>query len=838
MKIPSLFRTARSSVRSVARRSATRGRAGFAPLEALEDRRLLSVSLVSGGTGAGSPAVEGALEPSVSADGNLIAFSSDANNFGANDTNGLRDVYLHNRATGTTVLVSRRSDGAAGNGASSEPSISTNGQFVSFSSTAIDIAGGHDPTNTTKDIYIYNVATGDVTLVSTNSSGGSLGQFSAEPNTNENGNFVAFTTPNNAGNLINGVLDTNSVRDVFLWNRTTGQSQLVSATAGGTAPNGPSFDPSVSPDGRWVAFRSEASDLVANDTNGKRDIFLRDMQTGQVILVSAGPGGAGANGDSDSPSVSRDGNVVVFSSLANNLTTDDGDASNSEEAARDIYVFTRSTGTVTLVSRNQARTGSGDNASGEPSVSEDGRYIAFTSAANDLIAGDTNSASDIFVFDVQTGAMNRVSVSDTGEQGNGDSTDANVAPQGAFVAFTSAATNLVPAGGDANGSVRDSFVASAPDRTPDQTNPPTASINQVDQPAAVVDEPLLQFVVSYADDVDLAPASFDSNDVKVILPGGGTPVDAQFVSSSGSGKSAKATYQIPAPGGTLDESDNGAYTIVIQPGEVQDANGNSVAAGNLSPAVQVAVTSGQGPDLVPSFPDPLPAVVDQSKGKVRVLVANQGGLATPKGSVMTLSLYLSLDGTIGEGDTLLAQQTKKFSAKPGKAKKYTMKFVYNAPGGGPNYQMLAFADSAGQITEARESNNIVAAPVTVAPAFVDLALAAGAVKPAGVSGRSFSIPVALTNNGNVPAVGSVTYGIVASTDDVLGNADDVTITPPAARNVKIKNAKTKKSKVKVTLPTLAGSYRFFVTATFTGTSLADTNTSDNTDSTDNTATIA
>ena len=836
VKIPSSLRPANSPAR---RRAMLRD---VAPrLEQLEDRRLFAVTLVSpGGTpGGGTPG--GALEPSVSADGNFVAFSSDFSHT-ATDTNGLRDVYLFDKVNNTVILVSRTAAGSAGNNTSSEPSISQDGAFVSFSSLATDIGAGQSAGNGNKDIFIWERATGTITQVSVTTGGGDPGAFSAEPNTNGDGNFVAYTSPSGAASLDSTAVDANTLRDVYLWNRTTGVTRLVSTvTAGTTGPftsgNAGSFDPSVSSDGRFVAFRSEASDLVAGvDANTFRDIYLRDMTTGATILVSRTAAGTSGNSDSDSPSVSSDGNFVVFSSLANNLVAGDTSAN-----GRDIYLFNRSDNSVTLVSQNVNRTGSGNLDSSEPSISQDGRFIAFTSEASDLVTGDTNGVADIFLYDIQTGAMNRISINDTtGEQGNGASTDANVAPGGRFVAFTSQATNL--AAGDGNGAVNDAYLAQTPDRQPGNTNPPTAAVT-TPQPVATLGSPFLQFSVTYTDDADLAPATFDNGDITVTPPGGGA-LPVPFVGISGSGTTAtgtftNVTYQIAAPGGVLDEPDNGVYTINVVSNQVQDANGNAVAAGPLAP-VTVTVTAASGPDLVPSFPETVPAAVGGSKAKVRVLVTNQGDQPTPRGARMTLELYLSADGTVDSNDVLVGQVTKKVKLRPQQAKRFTVKGLYNAPAGGPDYQLIARADSTNTVPESREFNNDAATAVTVRPPFVDLKTTVGTpTRPTAVAGRPFTLPITVENLGNVPAKGAVAYNVIASTDDVLGNADDILVTTtPIAKRLSVTNGKTKRVPLRFTAPTVAGSYRFFVTTAFTGDTLADTNPDNDSDVSDAPVTVA
>jgi hypothetical protein len=208
------------------------------------------------------------------------------------------------------------------------------------------------------------------------------------------------------------------------------------------------------------------------------------------------------------------------------------------------------------------------------------------------------------------------------------------------------------------------------------------------------------------------------------------------------------------------------------------------------------------------------------------------------GSSMMLTLHLSTDVILSaETDAQVATITKRFAAKPGQAKRYTLRFLNNPPAGGPNYQLLAFADATNTIVESRENNNVGAAPITIAPPFVELGTSVGAVRPTAVSGRRFSLPVTLTNNGNVPAKGSATFSIVASTDDVLGNADDVAVTP-LTKNINVKNGKTKRVNLAFPLTTLAaGTYRFFVTTVFGGTP-ADTINTNDTDSADNTVVVS
>jgi Tol biopolymer transport system component len=837
VKMPSFLRTARSAAASRSQRKAASTRhADFGRLEPLEGRRLLAVNVVSVVDNTATPGAAGSFEPSVSANGRFVAFSSEANNLAADDANNARDVYLHDRDTGDTILVSHATGGGAGNGVSDEPSISADGNFVSFRSTATNLVDG-SPANTESDIFIWNRSNGSIQLASVNDGGNTPSQFSAEPFTSADGNFVAYTTP--TSNMVNGVTDANNVRDVVRWNRTSGQNDLVSVTPVGTSGNRASFDPSVSQTGQFVAFRSEADDLVPGaDGNGAvRDIYVRDMDGGPTgtILVSRGLNGAAANGPSDSPSISADGRFIVFSSEASNLTVDDTNGN-----VRDVFVFDRQDNSISLVSRNQQRSGSGNGASSDPSISQEGRFVAFTSAASDLDSGDANGATDIFLYDLRTGAMALVSANAAGTAGNAASADAFVAPEGLFIVFSSTASDLATAPQTDGNGVSDVYIATAPDRDEGETNPPTAAV-AAQQPANFIGDTLISLAVTYSDDVDLATTSFEPDDVTVLTPDGSV-VTPTAVSSTGSGQTATVTYQIPAPGGTVDAADSGNYVVTVRAGEVADANGNTVAFGAL-PAIAVTAAERNGPDLTVSFADPSqPSLVAGTRpGRTRIVVTNSGNEPVPRRQRMTVSLYLSADGTVDAGDTQVYTKNIPFRARAGAGRRMNIRFANTPPAGGPNYQLLAVVDETNTIEETLNNNNTAAAPITIAPAFVDLATQVGLVRPAGVRGRPFVVPVTLTNNGNVPAVGSATFQVTASTDNVFGNGDDVLVTTtPVSKRANVRNGpRGRRVPVRFLLPeTLpAGNYFFFVETTFSGT-VSESNLADNRDGSDNATTIA
>ena len=262
------------------------------------------------------------------------------------------------------------------------------------------------------------------------------------------GRYVAFSSA--SSDLVAG--DTNDTVDVFLFDRTTGTVTLVSRAPDGTSGNrssGTFGGLAVSADGRYVVFGSSASDLVAGDTDGDGDVFLFDRTTGTVTLVSRAPDGTSGNRSSGDFGlvVSADGRYVVFGSYASDLVAGDTNGDS------DVFLFDRTTGTVTLVSRTPDGT-SGNSISGTfdgAAVSADGRYVVFGSYASDLVAGDTNGDGDVFLFDRTTGQVTLVSRAPDGTSGNRSSGDFGlvVSADGRYVVFSSYASDLVA--GDTNG---------------------------------------------------------------------------------------------------------------------------------------------------------------------------------------------------------------------------------------------------------------------------------------------------------------------------------------------------------------------------------------------------
>ena len=273
------------------------------------------------------------------------------------------------------------------------------------------------------------------------------------PAISADGRFVAFQS--DATNLVPG--DTNFLADVFVRDRQTGTTQRVSLGPGGRQGNGSSVGPAISADGRVIAFVSNAPNLVPGDTNGMLDVFVRDRQTGTTRRVSLGQGGVQSNGSSFTPALSADGRFVAFQSAASNLVPGD------TNGQPDVFVFDRKTGTTHRVNVGPGGVQAPDGGS-EPALSANGRFVAFTSYSSNLVPGDTNFATDVFVRDRQTGTTRRVNLGPGGVEGDDSFGSARpaISADGRFVAFNSYATNLVP--GDTNG-LPDVFVRDRQTRT-------------------------------------------------------------------------------------------------------------------------------------------------------------------------------------------------------------------------------------------------------------------------------------------------------------------------------------------------------------------------------------
>jgi Tol biopolymer transport system component len=400
--------------------------------------------------------------PSISADGRFVAFASRATNLVPGDTNTSDDVFVHDRQTGTTERVSVDSAGTEGNGPSVDPAISADGRFVAFISIATNLVPGG--TSGRWHVFVRDRQTGITEQVSVDSAG-NQGDWSYDPAISADGRFVAFQSY--ATNLVPG--DTNGAGDVFVHDRQTRTTERLSVDSAGTGGNGLSVNPSISADGRFVVFYSYATNLVPGDTNGAGDVFVHDRQTGTTERVSVDSAGTQGNSNSDRPSISADGRFVAFSSSATNLAP--GDTGGQV----DLFVHDRQTRTTERASVDSAGNQGNEWSIGPPALSADGRFVAFLSLATNLVPGDSNGWMNVFVRDRQARTTERVSVDGAGTEGNESSDAPSISADGRFVAFTSAAFNLVP--GDTNWSA-DVFVHDRGDVGNQDTTAPVRSNGQ------------------------------------------------------------------------------------------------------------------------------------------------------------------------------------------------------------------------------------------------------------------------------------------------------------------------------------------------------------------------
>lgn len=385
----------------------------------------------------GSQADGSSFQPALAADGSLVAFLSAASNLVPGDTNRRVDVFVRDRRAGTTHRVNLGPGGSQADGDSFFVALSPDGRFVAFDSSAGNLVPGD--INGCTDIFVHDRRTGRTERVSVGPGGVAADANSFAPSLGAGGRYVAFQSE--ASNLVPG--DTNATVDVFLRDRRTGVTERVNLGPGGVQADFGGSTPALSADGRFVAFISAARNLVPGDTNFAADVFVHDRLTRRTERVSVGRRGTQADERSaDSVVISARGQVVAFGSEASNLVPGDTNGTN------DVFVRDRRAGVTRRASVSSAglQTPSGGFS---PALTPDGRFVAFASGDGGLVPGDTNGAEDIFLRDRRTRRTERVSVGTAGTQAGSFSIGAALSADGRIVAFTSFADNLVP--GDTNG---------------------------------------------------------------------------------------------------------------------------------------------------------------------------------------------------------------------------------------------------------------------------------------------------------------------------------------------------------------------------------------------------
>lgn len=383
--------------------------------------------------------------PSISADGHRIAFASMASNLVPDDSGEWIDVFVHDRLSGSTRRISSGTDGSESDGASFSPSISADGRYVAFDSYAGNLSAGD--TNGTSDVFLHDLLSDRTVRVSSTTTGGSAAGHSEFPSISGNGRYIAFDST--APDIVAG--DTNGFGDVFVWDRLTDLTVRVSLQSGTSGKSGEQGDlgsglPSISADGFTVAFVSAAA-LVSDDRNHRHDIYVRDLRKGTTTRVSVGIGGRQSHADAGAPALSADGHHVAFhvawplvpedkdwtrdvyvhdlsrgvSVLVSAPTAPiaDGDAPsynpalsadgryvaftsfaplvpNDRNQVQEVYLREMASGHLHRLAVNVAGIPASDSSYG-PAMTPDGRTIAFGSSAANLVPFDTNDVDDVFV---------------------------------------------------------------------------------------------------------------------------------------------------------------------------------------------------------------------------------------------------------------------------------------------------------------------------------------------------------------------------------------------------------------------------------------------------------
>jgi Tol biopolymer transport system component len=397
------------------------------------------------------------LQVSISSDGRFTAFSSAASNLVPNDTNNFLDVFVFDNVTCQVERISTTSSGLQSDGPSYAPSISGDGRYIAFISTATNFS---DLSLGWRNIYLHDRQTHQTTLISKGFDGTSANEKSSAPAISGNGQYIAFVSM--ASNIVQGdannycsyyspAIWSNNCSDIFVLDRNTGSVTRASISTSGDEGNSSSEEPSISYDGRYVSFTSKASNLVNDDTNNScwidgpgrncPDIFVHDRETHQTKRVSVRDDGTQSSGSSSTPSISANGRFITFTSYSNDLVSND---TNNEV---DIFVHDRVLAQTRRVSLN-ALGEQGNGSSFWSTISGDGKYVAFVSFASNLVLNDVNQVGDVFTYNRETGEIKLVSAAETGTLAILPSSETGltypfISSNGNFVAFYSHATNLV-----------------------------------------------------------------------------------------------------------------------------------------------------------------------------------------------------------------------------------------------------------------------------------------------------------------------------------------------------------------------------------------------------------
>jgi hypothetical protein len=419
----------------------------------------------------------------------FVAFRSCASNLVTGDTNGYPDVFRRDIVGQGTGRASRKgaTEGNSCSGYYDRPSldISADGRYVVFDSEASNLVTGD--TNGVGDIFIRDMLL-DITTRINGYGGVNPDNQSCHPSISNDGRYVAFQSY--ATNMT--VDGANGYSHIYVHDCQTGETTQVSVTSTNREGNSTSFFAHISADGRYVTFTSDATNLVANDTNGARDVFVHDRVTKQTTRVSVSSAGAQGNNWSTSPNISGDGRYVTFASAASNLVAND------TNNVHDVFRHDRLTGqTIRITGTSGVQP---NNGSDTASISADGRFVAFSSGASNIVSGDENSNYDVFLADLVYGITTMISNASNGDPGSGSRPV--ISDDGRFIAFQ-AYHGLVPQ--DDNW-YDDIYRYDRGD--PANNNPPTAPTSVKLTPSQPTCQSQLKATASGATDPDNDPISY------------------------------------------------------------------------------------------------------------------------------------------------------------------------------------------------------------------------------------------------------------------------------------------------------------------------------------------
>jgi hypothetical protein len=395
--------------------------------------------------------------PSISDDGRYVVYQSTATNLvsGQADFNANTDIFVYDRVLDVTRLVSGASGSSTNTAASASSSaiISADGSTIVFSSLATNLISGVADANGGADLFAYDVIARSIRLVSRSSNSDTITANSPSDSHSITADGKRIAYRSSASNLVTGQVDTNGTSDVFLFDGITSTTSLVSGIAGSptNTGNGMSDSPSISGNGSFIAFRSAATNLVAGqvDTNSTADIFVYDVMAGAQRLVSGVNGSLTqtSNNASETPSISYDGNIIVFASRGTNVFGSTFNTQVDNNGTLDVFLFDRTAGAVEIVSRVLGQTRStGNGLSFRPSVNASGRFVAYETSGTDpfgTFPGGGNSNAKIAVYDRVTKANLLASgAGGTSSLSDGNSTLPQISSDGSTVLYQSLASNL------------------------------------------------------------------------------------------------------------------------------------------------------------------------------------------------------------------------------------------------------------------------------------------------------------------------------------------------------------------------------------------------------------